>query len=94
MIGQWVKIKTRDHTGRKAYSAEIKIIFHPLGNRTGFPLELSFFDRKTSAALGGTHHLQATVTMATAVKGFHVPSEEEIDKLLTDKDINFNIINK
>jgi hypothetical protein len=32
--------------------------------------------------------------MATAVKGFNVPSEEEIDKLLTDKDINFNIINK
>jgi DNA polymerase I-like protein with 3'-5' exonuclease and polymerase domains len=24
--------------------------------------------------------------MATAEKGFHIPSEEEIDKLLTDKD--------
>jgi hypothetical protein len=26
------------------------------------------------------HHLQATVTMATAEKRFHVPSEEDIDK--------------
>jgi hypothetical protein len=40
---------------------------------------------KKSEALG-THHLQATVTMATAEKRFHIPSEEEIDKLLTDKD--------
>jgi hypothetical protein len=47
---------------------EIKIIFHPL--------DLSFFDRKTSEALG-THHLQATVTMATAKKRFHIPSEKK-----------------
>jgi hypothetical protein len=40
---------------------------------------------KTSEALA-TYHLQSTVTMATAEKRFHVPSEEEIDKLLTDKD--------
>ena len=50
-----------------------------------FPPKLSLFDRKTSDALG-THHVQATVTMATSEKRFHVPSEEEIDKLLTDKD--------
>ena len=30
--------------------------------------------------------MQAIVTIATAEKRFHVPSEEEIDKLLTDKD--------
>jgi hypothetical protein len=30
--------------------------------------------------------LQAIVTTATAKKRFHVSSEEEIDKLLTDKD--------
>jgi hypothetical protein len=41
---------------------EINIIFHPFGSLAGFPTELSFFDRKTSEALG-THHLQATVTM-------------------------------
>jgi len=40
----------------------IKIIFHPLGCLAGFPPEISFFDRKTSEALG-THYLQVTVTM-------------------------------
>ena len=30
--------------------------------------------------------MQAIVTTATAEKRFHVSSEEEIDKLLTDKD--------
>ena len=78
MIGQWVKIRTRDHTGQKSYSTTSE------ASRV-FPPELSFFDRKTLEALG-THHLQATVTIATAEKCFHVPSEEEIDKLLTDKD--------
>jgi ATP-dependent protease Clp ATPase subunit len=32
------------------------------------------------------HHLQVIVTMAIAEKHFQVPSEEKIDKLLTDKD--------
>ena len=49
MIGQWVKIRTRDHTGQKSYSTPSK------ASRV-FPPELSFFDRKTTEALG-THHL-------------------------------------
>ena len=40
------------------WSHRTKIIFHPLGSITVFLPELSFFDRKTSEALG-THHLQA-----------------------------------
>jgi hypothetical protein len=49
---------------QNTWSHRTKIIFHPLGSleREIFPPELSFFDRKTSEALG-THHLQATVTM-------------------------------
>jgi hypothetical protein len=49
LIGQWVKIRTRDHTGQKSYST-------PSEASKVFPPELSFFDRKTSEALG-THHL-------------------------------------
>ena len=60
LIGQWVKIRARDHTGQKIIFREIKIIFHPLGSLRVFPSELSFFDRKTLEALG-THHFQATV---------------------------------
>ena len=41
---------------------EIKIIFHPVETLRVFPPELSFFNKKTSEALG-THHLQATATM-------------------------------
>jgi lipopolysaccharide export system protein LptC len=78
LIEQGVKIRTRDHTGQKSYST-------PSEASWAFTPDLSFFDRKMSEALG-THHLQATITMATAEKHFHVPSEEEIDKLLTDKD--------
>jgi hypothetical protein len=43
---------------------EINIIFQPSEASRVFPPELSFFDRKTSEALG-IHHLQATVTMVT-----------------------------
>ena len=45
MIGQWVKIRTRHHTGQQSYSTTSE------ASRV-FPLELSFFDRKTSEALG------------------------------------------
>ena len=41
MIGQWVKIRTRDRTGQKSYSTTSK------ASRV-FPPELSFFDRITS----------------------------------------------
>jgi hypothetical protein len=78
LIGQWVKVRTRDHTGQQSYST-------PSETSRIFPPELWFLDRKKSEA-PGTHHLQATVTMATVEKRFHIPSEEEIDKLLTDKD--------
>ena len=37
LIGQWVKIRTRDHTGQKSYSVKKKIIFHPLGSLADFP---------------------------------------------------------
>jgi hypothetical protein len=60
LIGQWVKIRTRDHTGPKSYST-------PSEASQVFPPELLFFDRKTSEALG-THHLQATVTMDVVFK--------------------------
>jgi len=53
--GQWVKIRTRDHSGQKSYSTTSE------ASRV-FPPDLSFFARKTSEALE-THHLQATVTM-------------------------------
>ena len=85
MIGRWVKIRKRDHTGHKSYSVKYNSYSTPSEASQVFPPELPFFDRKTSEALG-THHLQAIVTMATAEKRFQVPSEEEIDKLLTDKD--------
>ena len=49
MNGQWVKIRTRDHTGQKSY-------FTPLEASQVFPPELSFSDWKTSEALV-THHL-------------------------------------
>ena len=55
LIGQWVKIRSRDYTGQKSYST-------PSEASRVFPPELSFFDRKTSEALG-MHYLQATVTM-------------------------------
>ena len=55
MIGQWVKIRTRYHKVHKSYSP-------PSDTSRVFLPELSFFDGKTSEALG-THHLQATVTM-------------------------------
>jgi hypothetical protein len=45
LIGQWVKIRTRHHTGQQSYSTTSE------ASRV-FPLELSFFDRKTSEALG------------------------------------------
>jgi hypothetical protein len=45
LIGQWVKIRTRHHTGQQSYSTTSEV------SRV-FPLELSFFDRKTSEALG------------------------------------------
>jgi hypothetical protein len=48
-IEQWVKTRTRDHTEQKSNST-------PSEASWGFPPELSFFDRKTSEALG-THHL-------------------------------------
>ena len=82
MIGQLVK---RDHTGQNSYSVKYKSHSIPWEASRVFPPELSFFDRKTSGALG-THHLQATLTIVTTEKRFHVPSAEEIDKLLTDKD--------
>jgi len=55
LIGQWLKIRTHDHIGKKSYST-------PSEASQVFPPELSFFDRKTSEALG-TDHLQATATM-------------------------------
>jgi len=60
LIGQWVKIRTRDHTGQKSSSI-------PSEASRVFPPELSFFDRKMSEALG-MHHLQATVTMDVVFK--------------------------
>ena len=36
LIGQWVKIRTRDHR-TKIIFREIKIIFHPLGSLARFP---------------------------------------------------------
>jgi len=39
LIGQWVKIRTRDHTGQQSYST-------PSEASRVFPPELSFFDRK------------------------------------------------
>ena len=62
MVGQWVKIRTRDHTGQKSYSVKQKSYSTPSEASRVFPPELSFFDMKTSEALG-THHLQATVTI-------------------------------
>jgi hypothetical protein len=50
LIGQWVKIRTHDHTGQKLYST-------PSEASRVFPPELSFFDRKTSEALGTNHLL-------------------------------------
>ena len=61
LIGQWVKIRTRDHTGQKSYSVK-EIYSTPSEASRVFSPELLFFDRKTPEALG-THHLQATVTM-------------------------------
>jgi hypothetical protein len=54
---------TRSHR-RKIIFREIKIICHPSEASQVLLPELSFFDRKTSEALG-THHLRATVTMTT-----------------------------
>ena len=52
LIGQWVKIRTRDHTGQKSYSVKKKSYSTPSEASRIFPPELSFFDRKTSEALG------------------------------------------
>jgi hypothetical protein len=54
MIGQWVKIRTRDHTVQKSYST-------PSESSRVFPPELSFFDRKTSEALEQITKQQPTV---------------------------------
>jgi hypothetical protein len=62
LIGQWVKIRSRDYTGQKSYPVKKKSYSTPSEASQVFPPELSFFDRKTSEALG-THYLQATVTM-------------------------------
>jgi hypothetical protein len=60
LIGQWAKIRTRDHTGQKSYSMKQKS--HSTPSKASWVLlpELLFFDRKTSESLG-THHLQATI---------------------------------
>jgi hypothetical protein len=64
--------KTREASKGVEYDFYLtEYVFCPVWSRvlifTHCPPELSFFDRKTSEALG-THHLHATVTMATAEK--------------------------
>jgi len=62
LIGQRVKIGTRDHTGHKSYSVKLKSYSSSSEAWRVYPPDLSFFDRKTSEALG-THHLQATINV-------------------------------
>ena len=64
---------------------EIKIIFQPLGSLAGFPARATVL---WHVNVRGTRNASVVdaVTMATAKKRFHVPSEAEIDKLSTDKD--------
>ena len=83
MIGQWVKIRTRDHTGQKSFR-EIKIIFHPLGFSRQSYLSLTGKRQRHSERITSWRPLQWPQPKSASI---NIPSGEEIDMLLTDKDI-------